>query len=852
MNKITASICRLRLPQTLKERLFGVFPTLFAVLMIGAALPLKAIETTQQIAGYTSNPGDSRALLLTRFFQDPATNKVRLVIANDVNSEKQVTLELFTDIAPATTANFLRYVNEGYYDYTFFHRRVKDFVVQGGGYYQTGSGIAKIPAFDPVRNEFDASKMSNTRGTVAMAKLPAEAQGGGPDSATNEWFVNISDNSDNLDAQNGGFTTFAKLATEADMAVFDAINNLKTMGEEKVVDSGDFYYDTPFVGNINAEQQWGFVSLISASPVGITFSVVGNSHPQYVQAEINVEDGRWLELKSLQATEDGQSDITIEARTTDGQTARQTFTVVVNRRFVEGGNVLEMGDAAAGEYASATIENFNLYDYAPGAPFSIQNGEVSFDGKKWLKKGTIPAGATKLYIRTKAAKNAKGTVTATLTLDGDPVYLKVATGQADLALGFSIPKKDLVSYDYVDEQGKPQVGYYIKELYNGSKLDIDFAVGNLGKAPSKATTLEVWLAGATDEAWDQMIANKKAVVKVKVPALKPGQQKKIKVKNITVAPQGAYERKTTTANDGSSVPYYVQEIVFRSILGRESAAQEESDLSNNSQEFSTALYRTTLTGNHLVPQEYPLRDGQKFDVGFYLSTDFFPCPATKAELWDMNTGKLVKKFTIPKISPWQQRLFIIKGLVAKGPNDSGNTTGRYDLPYKIIVDPEKKALGTNETLLNYEFKQELALPDFEINDIYLANPAEVKQGGAPIIQLKINNNGAGYGIFNSLFLWNNVSWTAASAPAMGESLKGETTYKDAKSILRGASCATDSDNAKEAYATYIHTKPIKLKKLPAGTTSFTVGAMVNADAKKQTREQNLNNNAFVKTFNLAD
>ena len=827
-------------------------PAFFIALLLFSASPLKAIETTT-ISGYASNPGDTRDFLLTRFFQDPAANKVRLIIANDTNVESPVNIELFTDIAPITTKNFLRYVNEGYYDFMFFHRSIKDFVVQGGGYYQYGGGIGQIPAFEAIKNEFDPNTMSNTRGTIAMAKLPDTAAGGGPDSATNEWFVNIGDNSENLDNQNGGFTTFGKLATEADMLVFDNINKLKTMGEEGVAAEGGFYYDTPFIGNIHSEQQWGFVSIISAAPVGISFSVVGNTNPQYVSAEIDATDGRWLIVKSLQATEDGQSDITIEAKTTDGQTARQTFTVVVNHRFVEE-PVFSVPDAVGGEYATITVENFNLYAYAPGAQFSIEKGEVSFDGKKWMKKGVIPEGATKLYIRTKAAKNAKGEATATLTLDGDKVHLKATTGLPDLALGYSIPNKYLVPNEYVDEQGKTQVAYYLKELYNGDKIDIDFAVANIGKAASRATTLELWLVSSTEEDWSQMFTNKKSVVTVKVPALKPGQQKTIKMKNVVIKVQGAYQKKMTTVEDGSTYPYYVQDVIFRACLGFNSTSEDESNFADNYKEFGAAVYRPTVyVQDPIIPQAFPLREGQKFDMGFYLANDsFFPCPATKGELWDMSTGKRIKTFSIPKLAPWQQRLFVIKGLVAKEPVGGENATGIYELPYKIIIDPQKKVLGTDEYLLNYEFAKELSLPDFVIDDMALLNPNEVRQGGAPVVQLKITNNGPGYGTIGSVLLWNNVSWTASSPPAMDASLKGETTYTDTKSILRGASCASDTDEAKQKISTYVITKNIKLKKLPAGTTTFTIGAMVNANVKKQTRERNLADNAFVKTFSLQD
>lgn len=127
-------------------------------------------------------------------------------------------LELFDTDAPATVQNFLNYVNRGAYNGSYFHRLDKGFVLQGGGYHFVPfTGPVVIPADPPVVNEF---KASNLRGTVAMAKF-----GGDPDSATSQWFVNLTDNSANLDNQNGGFTVFGRVLGDG-MLVLDTINEL--------------------------------------------------------------------------------------------------------------------------------------------------------------------------------------------------------------------------------------------------------------------------------------------------------------------------------------------------------------------------------------------------------------------------------------------------------------------------------------------------------------------------------------------------------------------------------------------------------------------------------------------------
>ena len=127
-------------------------------------------------------------------------------------------IELLDESAPLTVANFLGYVDRNDFNGTYLHRVVDNFVVQGGAYrFKLFEGPIDIPVGEPVVNEFGAS---NVRGTVAMAKVD-----GDPDSATNQWFVNLADNSANLDGSNGGFTVFGTVLGDG-MAVLDVIDAL--------------------------------------------------------------------------------------------------------------------------------------------------------------------------------------------------------------------------------------------------------------------------------------------------------------------------------------------------------------------------------------------------------------------------------------------------------------------------------------------------------------------------------------------------------------------------------------------------------------------------------------------------
>jgi cyclophilin family peptidyl-prolyl cis-trans isomerase len=133
-------------------------------------------------------------------------------------SKGDITLELDADKAPETVKNFLRYVDEGFYDGTIFHRVIKNFMIQGGGFTPT---MTQKKTHDPVKNEAK-NGLKNGRGTVAMARTSD------PHSATAQFFINHKDN-DFLDypGQDGwGYTVFGKVT--GGMDVVDAIASAPT------------------------------------------------------------------------------------------------------------------------------------------------------------------------------------------------------------------------------------------------------------------------------------------------------------------------------------------------------------------------------------------------------------------------------------------------------------------------------------------------------------------------------------------------------------------------------------------------------------------------------------------------
>lgn len=122
-----------------------------------------------------------------------------------------IKLEMFADAAPKTVANFLSYVEDGFYNGTIFHRVISNFMIQGGGF---EPGLDQKTPNAPIENEADNGK-SNKLGTIAMART------NDPHSATAQFFINVKDN-DFLDftaanAHGYGYCVFAEVVEGMDV-----------------------------------------------------------------------------------------------------------------------------------------------------------------------------------------------------------------------------------------------------------------------------------------------------------------------------------------------------------------------------------------------------------------------------------------------------------------------------------------------------------------------------------------------------------------------------------------------------------------------------------------------------------
>ena len=127
------------------------------------------------------------------------------------------TVELYEKEAPVTVANFLKYIDEGFFDGTTFHRIVPGFVIQGGGF---TADMSQKRTHETIKNEAD-NGIKNTRGTLSMART------NDINSATSQFFVNLKDN-EFLDHTRGnfGYAVFGRV-TEG-MDVVDKIAAVKT------------------------------------------------------------------------------------------------------------------------------------------------------------------------------------------------------------------------------------------------------------------------------------------------------------------------------------------------------------------------------------------------------------------------------------------------------------------------------------------------------------------------------------------------------------------------------------------------------------------------------------------------
>ncbi|MEO8438812.1 MAG: peptidylprolyl isomerase [Spartobacteria bacterium] len=333
-------------------RLFLALISVFA-LVLGSSSSNAAPVVSAQIADltvYDSTPANEIDLNIK--FSDPnlPANTVRLTtVLGDID------VTLHDQKTPITVDNFLRYIDSGAYippdpnfgtpAPIFFHRSVKDFVIQSGGYigsedpFHTSEVLpGPVVEFSPIPNEARPD-LPNVRGTIAMAKLPTD-----PDSATSQWFINMADNGGepaNLDIINGGFTVFGTVSA-AGMATADAIAAVP------VYDASGLY-GTAFMNLPLRNYTSGFPKLSNLVSINqitrpLLFSAVSD-HPAIATASV-ISDDLFVQGKTV-----GSATVTVTATDAAGATASQSFDVTVENTPVHAANISTRLQVGAGEEA---------------------------------------------------------------------------------------------------------------------------------------------------------------------------------------------------------------------------------------------------------------------------------------------------------------------------------------------------------------------------------------------------------------------------------------------------------------------------------------------------------------------
>ncbi len=331
-----------------------LFALIFSLGLPAAAPSLCAAPVVSaQIADqeiYDATP--ARQIYLNTKFNDPdlPANTVRLTTTLGT-----IDVTLYDQQTPITADNFLHYVDSGAWlppdpnfpniAPVFFHRSVPGFVIQSGGYVATQDPFnppkiypGPVTSFGAIPNEARPD-LHNVRGTISMAKLATD-----PNSATNQWFINLADNSgepNNLDTTNGGFTVFGTVS-DAGMATADAIAQVPIFNAAAVY--GNAFTQLPLRNFSSGLPEMDNFILINAFTRPLLFTT--SSDNAGVASASVISNSLFVQGQSV-----GTANITVTATDWNGATASQTFAVNVTSTPVRAANISTRLQVGAGDDA---------------------------------------------------------------------------------------------------------------------------------------------------------------------------------------------------------------------------------------------------------------------------------------------------------------------------------------------------------------------------------------------------------------------------------------------------------------------------------------------------------------------
>lgn len=275
-------------------------------------------------------------------------------------------VETFDEVTPESVSNFLQLVEGDNYDNMVFHRLASGFVLQGGGFRfpADASQISTVENNGFVVNEFnnwfnpslgglEAGTPLNVRGTLAYAK-----QAGNPNSATSQWFVNLGDNSANLDSQNGGFTVFARV-------LYDGLDVVDDLTTSTVVNAGGVFDNLPVIDWQEGDtvERENLLQTTSTIVDELSYSVSITSGSNFIDAAI--VDGVLTVTGTEAANSDsGYATIVVDATDVAGNVVQESFRVAIGvpaDATVTGPNGVVHGQTTIAWLDSEAAETYDLW-----------------------------------------------------------------------------------------------------------------------------------------------------------------------------------------------------------------------------------------------------------------------------------------------------------------------------------------------------------------------------------------------------------------------------------------------------------------------------------------------------------
>jgi uncharacterized delta-60 repeat protein len=419
---------------------------------VTAAQTTGAVSVVNPIASVVAPFGSTQTVSLAGVFKTTSLDAVTGTVVTmpvtygvGANSfSGAVNFELFDQATPLTVANFLRYVNSGSYAGSVIHRSLPGFVIQGGGY-RVGAGAADlqaIPTAPPIANEFASSPRVggkvNVRGTLAVARTFD------PNSATSQFFVNLVDNSSNLDTQSGGFATFGRVIGNG-LNVVDQIASIPTvdLGGQGLFSSVPL---ADYNGTLAAANyvRFGNVAVVP-NPKGYFTYTASSSDPGNVAVSVTAAGA--LSVQSLSSTA-SSAIITVTATDLAGASVKTTFSVTtgnVPKPVVDvlfGGQVIPAGQGTPIGLGSTQVGQSRTVQFTvrnTGTAAAVL-GQVTLPGGLSVVTGlpsSLAVGASAnliLAVDTSAARVISGNVTiATDGVSGGTIAVPVSGSVVSVA-----------------------------------------------------------------------------------------------------------------------------------------------------------------------------------------------------------------------------------------------------------------------------------------------------------------------------------------------------------------------------------------------------------------------------------